>query len=127
MPGKVRFDTAAVRALAAQRVAVSSIRSVAEEIGVSKSGLESLLMGREPYSKTRVKLAAWYQRQRAGGETDVSPKDVDAAIAVIARYVQAGSTPAARERRERTVRERLREVDEPDEPNEPAKRRPRKA
>ena len=65
----------------------TSLRAIADEIGVSKSGLYSFLQGREPYAKTRIKLSAWFMRQKhPDGGTPISAADVDAAIAHINRY-----------------------------------------
>lgn len=106
MPSKPAFDVAAIRKLVRKRVDETSLRSVADEIGVSKSGLDSFLKGREPYSRTRTRLNAWYLRERnaPGG---VTPADVDAAIAVLERYMSSASADAARRRRVREVTERL--------------------
>ena len=41
MPGKPRFDAEVLRKLVRQRVDESSLRFVAEEIGITKGGLES--------------------------------------------------------------------------------------
>ena len=102
MPGKPRFDTVGLRKLVRQRVDESSIRAIAEEIGISRGGLESFLKGREPYTKTRLRLAAWYMRQKHPGDS-IRREEVDAAIALIERYIEAAGTKATRERRVREV------------------------
>jgi hypothetical protein len=108
MPAKPRFDTAAVRRLVRQRVDQASLRAVADEIGVSKSGLDSFLQGREPYAKTRIKLSAWFMRQKhPDGGAPISAAEVDAAIALLERYMQSVGTDAVREKRVREVTERL--------------------
>ena len=107
MPSKPRFDTAGLRKLVRQRVDESSLRFVADEIGVSKSGLDSFLKGREPYSRTRAKLAAWSVRQRHPGIGAIPREEVEAAIAVLERYVQSVGSKAGRERRVREVAARL--------------------
>ena len=108
MPAKVRFEMAAVRRLVRQRVDQTSLRAVADEIGVSKSGLDSFLQGREPYSKTRLKLTAWYMRQRhPDGGTPILASEVDAAIALLERYMKSVGTDAVRQKRVREVTERL--------------------
>src|SRR5689334_21637486 len=104
MPAKPRFDTAAIRRLVRQRVDQTSLRAVADEIGVSKSGLVSFLQGREPYYKTRLKLTAWFMRQRhPDGGMPVTAADVDAAIALLERYMQSVGTDAVRVTRVREV------------------------
>jgi hypothetical protein len=107
MPGKPRFDTTALRRLVRQRVDQSSLRAVADEIGVSKSGLDSFLRGREPYSKTRLKFTAWYMRQKHPDGGAISRAEIDAAMALIERYLDAVGTDSVREKRVREVADRL--------------------
>jgi hypothetical protein len=107
MPGKVRFDAAGIRKLVREAVARSSLRAVADEIGVSKSGLDSFLKGREPYSRTRVKLAAWQLRRSQPDHGTVRREDVDAAIALLEVYIQSVGTAAVRRKRVREVADRL--------------------
>jgi len=40
-----------------------SLRSVAESVGMSPTGLSNLLNGTQPYGKTMVRLREWYQRE----------------------------------------------------------------
>src|SRR6185503_8891746 len=107
MPGRPQFDTTAIRRLVQRRVDDTSLRAVADEIGVSKSGLDSFLRGREPYQKTRLKLTAWFMRQRPPDSSSVRPAEVDAAIALLERYIQSVGTDAIRQRRVREVASRL--------------------
>lgn len=52
------------------RVAATSLRHAAKEIGVSASGLRYFLTaGGEPYGATRRKLERWYVRRAAGAVT----------------------------------------------------------
>jgi hypothetical protein len=119
MPSKPRLDVAHIRALAKSRVAESSLRAVADEIGMSKSGLDAFTQGRDPYSKTRIKLAAWFMRQSRPGGGSLPREEVDAAIAVLEWYISAPANNAVRERRIREVASRLFSGEE--------KRRPGKA
>jgi hypothetical protein len=107
MPSKPYFDTDAVRRLAAARVDESSLRAVADEIGLSKSGLDHFLKGREPYAKTRVKLAAWLMRQKHPTSDSIRAGEVDAAIALLDRYMNSVGTDTVRDRRVREVADRL--------------------
>lgn len=107
MPSEVKFDAGAIRKLAQRRVANASLRAVADEIGVSKSGLDHFLKGREPYSKTRAKLVAWYARQQRPDGTPIRPDEVDAAIALLERYMESTGSDTAREKRVREVTQRL--------------------
>jgi hypothetical protein len=106
MPGKSRFDADAVRKLVRTRLETGTLRVIAEEIGISRGGLESFLNGREPYSKNRLALAAWQMRQRSP-EGTVAREEVDAALVVIERYIELSATKAIRAKRVREVTERL--------------------
>lgn len=104
MPSKPLFGTDAIRKLAKERVEATSLRAVASEIPMSKSGLDSFLRGRSPYSKTRPKLAAWYLRNRGSAGSPVRPQELDAAIAVIVSFItQDERSDVRRERLRRLV------------------------
>lgn len=107
MPGKPRLDVGAIRALAETRIKESSLRSVADEIGVSKSGLDSFIRGRDPYAKTRIKLAAWFMRQSRPDSASVARDELEGALAILERYMDSAPTPAAKRRRVREVETRL--------------------
>lgn len=58
-----------LRTAAAARVAATSLRGAAREIGMSPSGLQKFLNGTDPYEPTLLRLRAWYgddatQRER---------------------------------------------------------------
>jgi hypothetical protein len=106
MAGKIVFDGPAIRKLVQQRVDASSLRDVADDIGLSKSGLDSFLKGRDPYSRNRARLATWYARQTHPVSRSVDRREVDAAIALLERYFESGSE-TVRDRRVREVAERL--------------------
>jgi hypothetical protein len=122
MPGKPQIDIAAVRTLVRDRVADSSLRAVADEIGMSKSGLDSFIKGRTPYSGTRPKLFAWYVHNRHPDSGSVAPDEVDAAITLLERYMQSVGSEAVRQRRVREVADRLFRA-EPAKTVEPKRRR----
>jgi hypothetical protein len=103
MPGKLLYEIAAVREAVRTRVAESSMRVVAEEIGISRGGLDSFLSGREPYRRTRARLMEWQVRRRAGARYGISDAEIDAAVAVLREYIEAAGTEKARERRRREV------------------------
>lgn len=107
MPGERIFDAAAIRKLAQRRVDESSLRAMAEEIGISKSGLDHFLKGHEPYSRTRAKLIAWSIAQQRPDAQAIRPEEVDAAIALLERYMRAVGSDAARDKRVREVTARL--------------------
>ncbi|MDB4876955.1 MAG: hypothetical protein JWM41_3401 [Gemmatimonadetes bacterium] len=107
MPGKPRADISSLRELVRQRVEETSLREVAEETGISKSGVDSFLKGREPYSKTRLKLAKWGMRQRHPESRAVPRDEVDAAIAILERWLQSAGSQGAKRLRLRELLERL--------------------
>lgn len=102
MPGKPRFDVDEIRDLVRQRLESVSTRELAAEIGISRGGLESVLDGREPYARNRLKLAAWALRQRGGGAAIARP-DVDAAIALLEQWIDSTESKAVRERRSNEI------------------------
>lgn len=106
MPSKPRFDMSVVRKLAAERVDGSSLRAVASEIGMSKSGLEDFLKGREPYTTTRPKLIAWHVRNRRPG-AEPSRDEIEVAVAVLRQHIDSGGPESEREERGSAVAQRL--------------------
>ncbi len=112
MPSKPAFDLAAIRKLVRKRVDETSLRATADDIGVSKSGLDSFLKGRAPYSRSRTKLNVWYLRER-NTPGAVTSAEVDAAIAVLERYMDSANADSARRRRVREVTDRLFKAGEP--------------
>jgi AcrR family transcriptional regulator len=107
MPSEVRFDVSAARKLAQQRVNETSLRAVADEIGLSKSGLDHFLKGRQPYSRTRAQLAAWMMRNRHPDASSIQPEAVDAAIALLERYIHSVGSASVRDKRVREVTAKL--------------------
>jgi hypothetical protein len=106
MPDKATFSLAAVRDAVRRRVEQTSIRVVAEEIGMSPSGLHVLLGGSRPHAKTRAKLVEWYLELRAADQpraNAVSPGDVDAALRLLTVYVQQDGRKSVKERRIREI------------------------
>lgn len=65
-----------LRAAVSSRVAVTSLRAVAREIGMSAPGLNAFLDGGHPRSATRRKLATWFIQFGAARTQGI---DVDAA------------------------------------------------
>lgn len=75
----------AIRDAAAEAVKAASLRSVAEDVGMSASGLRQFLKGRSPYEATLRKLTAWYARY----QLDRSEFSADAARAGMALLLEA--------------------------------------
>jgi hypothetical protein len=109
MPSNRAFGIKSLRDAVAQRVKETSIRAVAEEIGMSPSGLHVFLRGSAPHPGTRAKLVEWYLGRR-GADTSthgVSKADVDAAVRVLVHYVNDGVRTEARARRANDILQRL--------------------
>jgi hypothetical protein len=99
-----------------ERVEQTSIRAVADELGMSPSGLHVLLHGSKPRAGTRRKLLEWYAEIRsrsAGRRAGVPAEDVDAAVAVLDRYLNADSRETVHRRRVREIAARLFDETEP--------------
>src|SRR5665647_274017 len=104
-----RMTIAVVRAAAGKRVAETSLREVADEIGMSFSGLRSFLEGGSPHAGTRTKLVRWYYA-RSERSPEAPREDRETAIALLLSYLRDESKPrAVRERRLREVIDRLKE------------------
>ena len=58
--GDRRVSLETLRAAARERVAGSSLRQVAREIGIQHDALARFLRGSQPYGRTVAKLQAWY-------------------------------------------------------------------
>lgn len=104
------FGLAAAMAVLSDEVERRSLRAVAEEIGMSPSGLHILLKGSRPHAATRRKLLEWYSEVRRRGASDrtgVPKDDVDAAVALLERYVNADARKSVQRRRVREIAERL--------------------
>jgi hypothetical protein len=100
MPGKTTFRLDVVLEAVRRRVAETSIRATADELGMSRSGLHVLLRGTNPHAATRAKLIAWYVERRKGGAARTVPaQDVDAALRLLVQYVVEDGRVDARTRR----------------------------
>lgn len=108
MPNRGAFGVETLRDAVKARVSDTSIRAVAEEIGMSPSGLHVLLKGSDPHPATREKLVAWYiEQQRSKARSAVSKADVDAAVQLLIRYVRDDGRPGAQARRAAAIMRRL--------------------
>lgn len=72
---------------ARQRVAETTLRDTAAEIGMEHSGLNKLLKGAKPRLSTIRKLTVWYVERVASGELEVTPEAVHAALAILTRHL----------------------------------------
>jgi hypothetical protein len=92
-----------------KRVEETTLRVVADEVGMTYSGVRSFINGTEPQRGTVDKLVRWYY---ARSKPSAAPprEDVDTAIAVVRSYIRDSSKPRAiRERLRREVIDRLTE------------------
>jgi hypothetical protein len=106
MPAKRRLDIEAIRALATARVEETSLRAVADEIGMSNSGLYSFLQGGKPYSPVRKKLVSWFMRGRFADSRPIPPAEIDAAASLLAAYIRQ-TAPSGRGRRFMKISEQI--------------------
>jgi hypothetical protein len=90
---------AAIRAAARKRADEESLRSTAEEIGMSYTAFRHFLKGGDPHPATREKLAGWYAAHRTGTRKSLPKSDVQIAVRLIREYIAAGTTSRIREAR----------------------------
>jgi hypothetical protein len=69
-------------------VSASSLRAVAEQVGLTHRGLALFIEGSKPRPSTIRKLAAWYLNRPRDGEA-ISPDDAEAVLAVLLTGVPA--------------------------------------
>ena len=73
---------------ARQRIATSTLRQVAAEVGMEHSGLNKLLkQDQRPRPSTVRKLTEWYLKLAAAGELAVQQDVGNAALAVLVRHL----------------------------------------
>src|ERR1035437_9833746 len=60
MPTRREFPIDMLREAVAQKAAVTSVRQVAREVGISRMGLTAFLQEAKPHSRTYRKLIAWF-------------------------------------------------------------------
>ncbi len=79
-------DIAVVRRYANRRANTSSVRQLAELVGMRHQSLEKFLDGAEPYAKNRGLLCRWYLSENPGQEPDGGAADAvrDAAACLAA-------------------------------------------
>jgi hypothetical protein len=102
-----RFSVETVRAAARKAVADSSLREVADQIPMTWTGLRKFINGGNPHRATADKLVGWFLRTRRGGIERFDRSEIDAAVALLTRYVAAGADEPAREKRRREIAKRL--------------------
>ena len=92
LPSRV-VSVSRLREAAQARVAASSRRAVAREIGVYVRGLEVFLAGATPHPKTLEKLLRWYREQVE--ETEGPPVSGAEALRVLLRALPPGDRAGA--------------------------------
>lgn len=104
-----RLTVDSLRRAVAARVEASSLRAVADEIGLSHNGLNNFLAGRNPQKRTVALLVDWFY-QRSAHANAPSRADVEVALAQIKSYVRDQSKPrAVRDRRRDEIIDELKE------------------
>lgn len=84
-----------------------------EEIGMSYTAFRHFLKGGHPHPATRAKLAGWFAARRAGRRGAPPAGDVESAILIVQRYIDAGSTEKTRQLRFAEIVGRLGKTSEP--------------
>jgi hypothetical protein len=102
-----------LRELLVARVEASSIRSVAKDVGLPPNGLSYFLEGGSPRTATVRKLEAWYVREAARAEGQLSAEAGRAALSILLRYVPPAARKGARARMTTLLEVLCREADVP--------------
>jgi anti-sigma factor ChrR (cupin superfamily) len=98
-----------------QRVAESSLRVVAEEVGLSWKGIDKIIAGSNPQAATIKKLTEWYLRQSRSQSKEPSASSAQAALSILLWHLPLGRHADAEER----ILRALRAVGEMDQVPEP--------
>lgn len=114
MTGTPRFSVDALREAIRKRVAETSLREVAAEIGLpSYSALNRFLHGdtKSPHPRTRQRMAEWYYRRNAA-QPGIQQQDVEFAKAVLHAWTDDRTkAKTVRERRKREIRDEFSDSD----------------
>jgi transcriptional regulator with XRE-family HTH domain len=76
------FPIEAVRAYSQERAARTTLREVAEQVGVGASTLHNFLRGSNPHPRIRLKLAAWYADSLPEGNGTMAARNAISALLV---------------------------------------------
>lgn len=99
LPSDRALSVEDLRQAVRRRVAESSLRVAAEEIGLSFKGVDKFLNGAEPHPSTRRKLTDWYVRRSSSRSEAPTPETIQAALELIVRHlppaIQARAAAAA--------------------------------
>jgi len=107
------YGMSVIRQAARRRAKATSIRALADEIGMSYTGCRAFLGGGKPHPETRRRLVAWYSALKAGSALRSSIEDMDLAVDLLVRYIQRAGTPQmVRERMAAFAKSLLGEVDD---------------
>jgi len=112
MTGASRFSVDALRDAIRKRVAETSLREVAAEIGLpSYSALNRFLHGdtKSPHPRTRTLMAEWYYRRNAT-QPGVQRQEIELAKALLHAWAEDRTkAKTVRERRRREIRDEFSE------------------
>lgn len=95
---------AQLRQLVRERVDQASIRGVAEEIGMSPSGLHVFLTGSRPHTSTVQKISAWASNR---SQDSADQRDIEAAVTLLRAYLDSAATVQLRSSRFANILKRL--------------------
>jgi hypothetical protein len=109
MTGEPRRTLSTLRDAVRGRVEATSLRVVADEIGMSFSGLRTFLQGARPNEATRSKVVAWYVSSQQGSKGSITG-DTDVATALVAAFVARASGKAKTRRAVDAMRRVLEEL-----------------
>lgn len=82
MPQRSEVSIARLRAAVEARIAETSGRRTAGEIGISPQGLTKFLRGATPHPSTRVKLESWYLQHSYSADVQLAD-----AVSMLARFL----------------------------------------
>ena len=78
-----------------QRIAETSFRIAAREVGMSPSGLHTFLGGTSPHYSTVRKITAWYVREAYRGPDAASMEALQAALGLLTQHLPDSARPDA--------------------------------
>lgn len=111
MPRVTSYRVNAVRDVVRKRVEATSLREIADEIGMSFSGLRTFLGGTRPQPATWQKLEKYIAATGTSAfrrQLETIPRaEVEAALELLERYISAEGRESLQSRRVREVTKRL--------------------
>lgn len=107
MPRRVAQGIEAIREAARARAEASSLRSAAEEIGLSYTGFRAFLQGGKPHPETRQRLVAWFTRQQGVRANPPARTEHHLGVELVLAYLQESPTPKVLRQRATAIAQAL--------------------